>query len=96
MNVNAFSQKDYKNKTAFTRIQNKPNQSQWIKRVRSIFRRFILTILTQASHINITTPIVDRKRNPSQNEQKEPEKSQVSVLTMGVGIFSSFFFAAGM
>jgi len=76
--------------------ENKPNQSQWIKRVRSIFRRFILAFLAQAPHINITTPIVDRKRDPSQNEQKEPEKPQVSFLTMDMGMFSSFFFAAGM
>jgi 2-oxoglutarate dehydrogenase complex dehydrogenase (E1) component-like enzyme len=96
MNVILFTTKDYENKTAFRLEQNKPKQSQGIKRVRSIFRRFILTILTQASHINITTPIVDRKRDPSQNEQKEPKKNQVSVLTMGVGIFSSFFFAAEM
>ena len=27
---------------------------------------------------------------------KEPEKPKVSVLTMGMGIFSSFFFATGM
>ncbi len=32
----------------------------------------------------------------TQNEQKKPEKTKVSVLTMGMGIFSSFFFAAGM
>jgi len=96
MNANAFSKKDYENKTAFRLEQNKPKQSQGIKRVRSIFRGFILAILTQAPHINITTPIVDRKRDPSQNEQKKPEKNKVSVLTMGMGIFSSFLFAAGM
>jgi len=71
MNANDFSQKDYENKTAFRLEQNKPKKSQGIKRVRNIFRGFILTILTQPSHINITTPIVDRKRDPSQNEQKK-------------------------
>ena len=96
MNANAFSQKDYENKTAFRLQKNKPKQSQWIKRIRNIFRRFILAFLTQAPHINITIPIVDRKRDPSQNEQKKLEKPQVSFLAMGMGIFSSFFFTAGM
>jgi hypothetical protein len=96
MDVNIYNTTDYENKSNWTLGENKPKQSQGIKRVSNIFRDFILTFLTQSPHINITTPIVDRKRDPSQNEQKEPEKNQVSVLTMGVGIFSSFFFAAGM
>jgi len=96
MNANSLLAKDYENETAFRLEQNKPKQSQGIKRIRSIFRGFILAFLTQSPHINITNPIVDRKRDPSQNEQKKPEKQKVSVLTMGMGIFSSFFFAAGM
>jgi len=32
MNANAFSQKVYENETAFRLEQNKPNQTQWIKR----------------------------------------------------------------
>jgi len=73
-----------------------PIQSQWIKRIRSIFRRFILAILAQAPHINITIPIVDPKQGFALKIRKKPEKPQVSVLTMGMGIFSSFFFTAGM
>jgi len=96
MNANAFSQKDYENKTAFSLQKNKPKQSQWIKRIRSIFRRFILAFLAQAPHINITTPIVDPKTRICPQIRKKPEKPQISVLTMGMGIFSSFFFAAGM
>ncbi len=48
-------------------------------------------------------PSGSKKTNPKQsqspkgqNQQKKPEKTKVSVLTMGMGIFSSFFFAAGM
>ena len=58
MNVNAFSQMDYENKTAFRPQKNKPKQSQWIKRVKGIFRRFLLTFLAQAPHISITIPII--------------------------------------
>jgi len=95
MNANVFITKNYENETTLNLQKNKPNQTQGVKRIRSIFRHFILAFLAQTPHINITAPIVDRKRDPSQNEKK-PEKNQVSVLTMGVGIFSSFFFAAGM
>jgi len=73
-----------------------PIQSQWIKRIRSIFRRFILAILAQAPHINITTPIVDPKTRICPQIRKKPEKPQVSVLTININIFSSFFFTAGM
>jgi hypothetical protein len=97
MNANAFSQKDYENETTLRPQKNKPKQSQWIKRLRSIFRRFILATLTQAPHINITALIVDpNTRTPPKMNKKKPEKQQVSVLTMGMGIFSSFFFVAGM
>ena len=96
MNANAFSQEDYENKTAFKLEQNKTKQSQGIKRIRSIFRGFILAFLAQAPHINITTHIVDPKTRICPQIRKKPEKPQVSVLTMGMGIFSSFFFTAGM
>jgi len=87
---------DYENKTAFKLEQNKTKQSQGIKRIRSVFRGFILAFLAQAPHINITTHIVDPKTRICPQIRKKPEKPQVSVLTMGMGIFSSFFFTAGM
>ena len=61
MNLKLLATKDYENKTAFRLEQNKPKQSRGFKRVRSIFRRFVLAFLTQAPHINITTPIFDPK-----------------------------------
>jgi len=74
-NANAFSQKVYENKTAFRLEQNKPKQSRGIKRVRSIFRRFILVFLTQTPHINITTPIFDpKKRTPPKMNKKNLKK----------------------
>ncbi len=96
MNVNLYVIGDYENKTAFRLEQNKPKQSQGIRRVRSIFQRFIFTFLTQAPHINMTTLIFDPDTRTLPKMKKKPEKPQVSVLTMGMGIFSSFFFAAGM
>jgi len=71
MNANTFSQKDYENETTLRLKQNKPNQSRGIKRVRSIFRRFILAFLTQALHINITTPIYDSKTRICPQNQKK-------------------------
>ena len=96
MNERLLATSDYENKTAFRLEQNKPKQSQGIKRVRSIFRRFILAFLTQAPHINITNPIVDPETRTSPKMNKKNLKNQVSVLTIDIGIFSSFLFAAGM
>jgi len=61
MNANLYATKDYKNETAFRLEQNKPKQSQWIKRIRSIFRLFTLAFLTQAPHINASAPIISLK-----------------------------------
>ena len=58
MNANLFVAKDYENKTTLSPPKNKPKQTQWIKRIRGIFRRFLITYLTQPSHINITIPII--------------------------------------
>ncbi len=75
MNANVFATKDYENKTAFRPQKNKPKQTQWIKRIRSIFRRFILTFLTQAPHINIQTPIFSSKTRISPQNQKKNLKN---------------------
>jgi len=61
MNANVFVTKDYENKTSFRLQKNKPNQSRRIKRIWSIFRRFILAFLTQAPHINASAPIIRLK-----------------------------------
>jgi len=74
MNANVYVIEDYENETAFRPQKNKPKQSQWIKRVRSIFRRFILAFLAQAPHINITIPIFDPKiRIRPLKPEKNPE-----------------------
>jgi len=70
MNVNLYNTMDYENLSNWTLGENKPNsnpikpnlnpkQSQGIKKVRSIFRRFIFASLTQAPHINITAILFD-------------------------------------
>ena len=92
MNANLYIIEYYKNKTAFRPQKNKPKQSQGIKRIMSIFQGFILAILTQAPHINITIPIVDLKRNPFQNEQKEPEKKPSFCLDNGCRYILEFLF----
>jgi len=53
MNANLYVIEDYENETTFRPQQNKPKQSQGIKRIRRIFRRFVLAFLTQAPQINI-------------------------------------------
>ena len=75
MNESLLAKKDYENKTAFSLQKNKPKQSRGIKRIRSIFRLFILAFLTQAPHINITIPIVDPKQGFALKIRKKPEKT---------------------
>ncbi len=71
MSANVFATREYENKTALRHQKNKPKQSQWIKRARSIFRRFIFASLTQAPHINITALIVDpNTRTPPKMNKK--------------------------
>jgi len=71
MSANAFLQKDYDNETAFRPQQNKPKQTQWIKRIRSIFRRFILIYFAHTPQIDTQTPIFSSNtRISSQNQKK--------------------------
>jgi len=72
MNVSSILTKDYENETTFRLEQNKPKQSRWIKKVRSIFRPFILASLTQTTHINLTTPIFDPKTRTPPKMSKKP------------------------
>jgi len=80
MNANAFSQKDYENKTAFRLEQNKTKQSQWIKSIRSIFRHFLLAYLAHAPQVDIPTPIFDLKQEFVPKIRKKPENPQFCVI----------------
>jgi len=71
MNVNLYVIEDYENKTAFRPQKNKPKQTQWIKRIRGIIRRFLIAYLTKTPHINITIPIISlKKRICPKNQEK--------------------------
>ncbi len=57
------------------------DQSQGIKRVRSIFRRFIVAYLAQAQHINIATPIFNpTTRIRPLKPEKNLENPQLCVI----------------
>jgi len=93
MNANAFSQKDYDNFTALRPQKNKPKQSQWIKRARSIFRRFILAYLAHAPHINLTTSIFNpNARIRPLKSEKKPENPQVCMIFVLIFIDASCLF----
>jgi len=81
MSENSLLANDYENKTALRPQKNKPKQSQGIKRARSIFQRFLLASLTQAPHINTTTPIFNPKTRISPlKSEKNPENPQFCVI----------------
>jgi len=75
MNVKSVITMDYRKNDDFSVRKNKPKQSQGIKRVRSIFRRFILALLTQALHINASVPIISLKKRFAPKIEKNLKNS---------------------